>query len=250
MILTTKKILRVVFSALAFSFFPVAVFAETVDIGFAGQGVYLSQQDVYVGQTIRVYARLRNYGEVDTTGSVGFYVADNKIGNSQAISLPMGGFDEEIFVDYIVPTQPFNIAVRIESTTPVDQVLSNNSVLTTLFQPIPDQDMDGVLDTQDNCQNASNTDQRDTDGDGVGDVCDIDDDNDGVTDEVETQTLGTDPLNVDTDGDTLSDQDDQNPLAPDTVNVPSPPASPSAVTPDTFAVKESPDTDNLFTKLF
>ncbi|HBU28240.1 TPA: hypothetical protein DEB00_03970, partial [Candidatus Uhrbacteria bacterium] len=196
MILTTKKILRVVFSALAFSFFPVAVFAETVDIGFAGQGVYLSQQDVYVGQTIRVYARLRNYGEVDTTGSVGFYVADNKIGNSQAISLPMGGFDEEIFVDYIVPTQPFNIAVRIESTTPVDQVLSNNSVLTTLFQPIPDQDMDGVLDTQDNCQNASNTDQRDTDGDGVGDVCDIDDDNDGVTDEVETQTLGTDPLNV------------------------------------------------------
>ncbi|PIR48101.1 hypothetical protein COV06_01020 [Candidatus Uhrbacteria bacterium CG10_big_fil_rev_8_21_14_0_10_50_16] len=146
-------------------------------------------------------------------------MADTKIGNSQAISLPVGGFDEEVFVDYIVPNQPFNIAVRIESTTPVDQVTANNSVVTMLLQPIQDQDMDTILDEQDNCPRAANADQRDTDGDGVGDVCDIDDDNDGITDEVE-QTLGTDPLKADTDNDGISDLDDEDPLVPNVVNVP------------------------------
>lgn len=35
-----------------------------------------------------------------------------------------------------------------------------------------DQDNDRVLDGSDNCPSASNTDQADTDGDGIGNVCD------------------------------------------------------------------------------
>ena len=38
------------------------------------------------------------------------------------------------------------------------------------------------------------------DGDGQGDACDADDDNDGLTDVDETGIHGTDPLNPDSDG--------------------------------------------------
>ncbi|MCG2826687.1 MAG: PKD domain-containing protein, partial [Thermoplasmatales archaeon] len=51
----------------------------------------------------------------------------------------------------------------------------------------------------------------DTDKDGVPDVTDSDDDNDGLTDE-EEKVLGTDPLKSDTDGDGYNDKEDYHPL--------------------------------------
>jgi hypothetical protein len=62
-----------------------------------------------------------------------------------------------------------------------------------------DGDNDGIADAVDNCPSDYNPAQTDTDGDGLGDVCDDDDDNDGFTDEVETY-LGTDPLDACPDG--------------------------------------------------
>jgi hypothetical protein len=48
-----------------------------------------------------------------------------------------------------------------------------------------DDDNDGILDTNDNCPTVANEDQTDTDGDGQGNACDPDDDNDGVLDGVD-----------------------------------------------------------------
>lgn len=70
-----------------------------------------------------------------------------------------------------------------------------------------DSDGDTVINDQDNCPDDANTAQDDFDDDGLGDVCDPDDDNDGLTDADEA-LYGSDPFLADTDGDTLSDGDE------------------------------------------
>ena len=82
-----------------------------------------------------------------------------------------------------------------------------------------DRDEDTVLDGLDNCPAVDNLDQLDTDADLAGNVCDADDDNDGLLDTVETDTgtfigpgdTGTDPLLADTDGDGFDDGDEVAP---------------------------------------
>ena len=74
-----------------------------------------------------------------------------------------------------------------------------------------DRDGDGVPDARDNCPSLSNGSQQDNDDDGHGDVCDSDDDNDGLSDEEET-AIGTRPNDADTDGDGVADGSDPFPL--------------------------------------
>ncbi len=54
---------------------------------------------------------------------------------------------------------------------------------------ISDADNDGFSDVEDNCKLNANPDQRDTDGDGAGNWCDLDDDGDGIND-TEDKLLG------------------------------------------------------------
>ncbi len=76
-----------------------------------------------------------------------------------------------------------------------------------------DRDEDDFLDGLDNCPAAANPLQENFDADPRGDVCDPDDDNDGLLDVVETNTgvfvsdtdTGTDPFNADSDGDGVDD---------------------------------------------
>jgi len=70
---------------------------------------------------------------------------------------------------------------------------------------VVDSDGDGVPDGIDNCPTISNPDQTNTDSDGLGNVCDSDDDGDGMPDDFELAN-GLDPLNAadanaDADGD-------------------------------------------------
>ena len=60
--------------------------------------------------------------------------------------------------------------------------------------PPSDQDGDGIADVDDNCPFIANPSQRNTDGDGLGDACDSDDDNDGLPDVFEQSNEGLDPL--------------------------------------------------------
>tara|TARA_R110001592_G_scaffold66438_15_gene204063 strand:+ start:2278 stop:3990 length:1713 start_codon:yes stop_codon:yes gene_type:complete len=87
-----------------------------------------------------------------------------------------------------------------------------------------DSDQDGVGDNGDNCPAVANANQADQDQDGVGNACDVDDDNDGVDDEIDafpldaSETIDTDSdgignnADTDDDGDGVNDDADAFPL--------------------------------------
>jgi MYXO-CTERM domain-containing protein len=72
----------------------------------------------------------------------------------------------------------------------IDDVADNCPLVYNPMQESPEQlgnpkcdtdaDMDNIADSRDNCPQVSNTDQKDLDGDKVGDMCDTDKDNDQV----------------------------------------------------------------------
>lgn len=83
-----------------------------------------------------------------------------------------------------------------------------------------DSDDDGTPDLLDNCPDTGNSNQTDTDGDRIGDVCDPDDDNDGIPDENDlvSSSDGNTDLSRDTDNDTTpnpNDPDDDGDGIPD-----------------------------------
>jgi flagellar hook-basal body complex protein FliE len=167
------------------------------------------------------------------------------IGNSQPVSV-LPNSSDDVFVDFTIPTDSFNIQAKIQGTDPADQNLTNNEAQTTLFYPDidtdgdgvvdrldTDDDNDGLLDTQefdDKCPYRLKADSDgdgvkdgsdafpcnpsesiDTDHDGSGNNADVDDDNDGWSD-AEELAKGTDPLRADTDGDSVIDSQDAYPL--------------------------------------
>ena len=74
----------------------------------------------------------------------------------------------------------------------VDQFLAANGALAihgaAMASP-PDSDDDGVADGEDNCTVVANADQRDTNADGYGNVCDPDVDNDGAVNFADLQIV-------------------------------------------------------------
>lgn len=101
-----------------------------------------------------------------------------------------------------VSTQLFNLNNQL---VVVKQTQTNPVISTYDIANLPDSDADGVHDLQDNCINVANSDQADFDADTLGDLCDEDDDNDGLPDTVET-ALGLNPHDAsDADGDLDND---------------------------------------------
>jgi hypothetical protein len=88
--------------------------------------------------------------------------------------------------------------------------LSTGDFLQRLLLSGPDADGDAVPDAADNCPAIANASHLDTDADDSGDACDIDDDNDGLTDLAEA-ALGTNPLVADSDSDGVNDRLDAFP---------------------------------------
>jgi len=89
--------------------------------------------------------------------------------------------------------------------------------------PPPDADNDGIPDAEDNCPQTPNPDQKDSDGDKIGDACDDtpqpepttrvspDTDSDGIPDEIDNCPQTPNPDQKDSDGDKIGDACDETP---------------------------------------
>lgn len=185
----------------------------TADLGIRAEDISFSTWPLIAGSKTRIYAVIHNFGEEDMTGFVSFYQGTKLLGTPQFVSVKAKGFADEVFVDFIVPDSAFNILAMIQETDPPDENPENNQALTKLFYPLLDSDHDGIPDESDNCPLLANPDQKDSDQDKIGDLCDDDWDNDGLKNEEEIKRK-TDPYNPDTDGDGLVDGADPFPLIP------------------------------------
>jgi gliding motility-associated-like protein len=91
-------------------------------------------------------------------------------------------------------------------TVTIDNSQTGNNDLDALPDNCDDDDdNDGILDMNDNCQFLANVDQVDTDNDGIGNSCDNDDDNDNVNDALDNCPLVYNPSQDDRDNDGIGD---------------------------------------------
>lgn len=153
---------------------PASLAAQTLDydLGVSNQDITFSKGTLISGDSVRVYARVTNYGSKDTSGYVTFYKGDQLIGDSQVVTVRANAAYDDVWVDFTVPTGSFNIRAEIKGASPKDENPANNVAISQFFSPLPDSDGDGVPDNTDNCKNVANSDQKDADGDKIGDVCD------------------------------------------------------------------------------
>jgi len=91
----------------------------------------------------------------------------------ERVRLEQGPFDHP---ELPIPGAPTLPAVGIDGRTITMQPLRS------FAENVQDGDADGLLGQFDNCPSAFNPDQLNTDGDGFGNACDVDDDNDGRSD--------------------------------------------------------------------
>lgn len=169
----------------------VPVQASSVDVGLKSNSIKFSKDsDTFIaGETVRVYVSAAIYSGDDATANILIFRDNQKIGD-KPISLIAGGLEDGVFADFVVPEHDFRMYFELKGIDPVDTNSSNNQLLA----PIQKVDID-------------------TDGDGIGNLSDPDDDNDGLMD-YEEPNKGTNPLIYDTDGDGVNDLMDDFPLDP------------------------------------
>lgn len=188
--------------------------------------VYFSKEIPIVNSDLRIYASVTNNSSQDLSGTVKFYDEKLKmqIGVDQPISV-LAGSTDDVFVDFQIKGYGNHpIAVRVVPWSVEGDNPNNNKVTKNIFVDY-DTDGDGVPnsldidDDNDGCIDANDdlpfdkSDCKDTDGDKIGNKVDPDDDNDELLD-IEEDEKGTDPLLYDTDGDGVNDKEDVYPLDP------------------------------------
>jgi len=158
------------------------------EMSIAGDPIgFVPASGVIERQVIRIYATVRNAGEVDLLGTVKFFVDGVQINVDQPVSVKQGSIPDEVFIVWTATAGRHTVQAQLFPYNREGDDSSNNIVEAQLF-------VDG-----------------DADRDGVGDLLDVDDDNDGLTDDEERE-LGTNIRRADTDNDGVNDGTDAFPL--------------------------------------
>ena len=188
-------------------------FASVHETAEAGMG-----NDPLLGNNV---AELRTYvsNDDDGDGLPDFYEYRNNllVGENDRLSDP----DEDgatNYDEYLAGTDPTDVLViqDISQPQPIsdrdnDGIIDSEDAFPDDRTEWTDSDTDGIGDNRDNCLIINNADQTDTDQDLAGDLCDADDDNDGIEDALDVAPLnpniGLASLDIDLNGkvDALTD---------------------------------------------
>ncbi len=179
--------LLILISALSFVFLPPNKAFGKTDLSITDTDITFSNDEPLDGDTIRIFARVFNIGDTDVRGFVSFLNNGKEIADPQSISIKTNTYDD-VFIDWQAKPGSNKIEAKTTGLNPADDNPENNKVVSREY----------FVDL-------------DTDSDGIGNVKDPDDDNDGVPDAQEA-VLGTNPLSPDTDGDKVNDGIDAFPL--------------------------------------
>jgi hypothetical protein len=114
--------------------------------------------------------------------------------NSDWSSLP--------FVAQLEPGATYELAVDVYGVAMLDATLTSAEATLSVVE---DTDGDGILDDEDNCTLVANADQRDTNGDGYGKVCDPDLDDNGLVNRADRRLLRDALFTADADADLSGD---------------------------------------------
>lgn len=232
-----KYLLKYVAVLATVFFLPVTISAKA-DISILENDITFSKDTIFAGDTVKIYARVFNQGDVDISGFIVFVVTGKEIGTPQPISVKPNTYDD-VFINWQPLQGNYVIEAKVINTNPKDENLENNNTAKKDVLVDLDTDRDGIGDSKDedidndgisNEEEKSKstdprkkdtdgdgvadkvdifpldkTEWRDTNGNGVGDNADPDADSDTLSNEEEIYTYGTNPLNPDSDGDGLSD---------------------------------------------
>lgn len=164
---------------------------------------------------------------------VGAALSDsNFIGGSDQISYQIGGlpagnytvkaelvyqtlsraFAEDLFSDTTTP-EVVDFKTMFDASSQKSSVIASAQFSGSVVAPPPvDTDGDGVADNLDNCKLVANANQRNTDGDNFGNICDLDFNQNGLVDPTDfsrlKSKLGTPSANEDLNGNGIVDPTD------------------------------------------
>lgn len=156
-----------------------SVHAAALNAGIV-QGIWLSQREAFVGDTVTIYAAVQNQSTKSIGGSVTFFSKDAEIGKTTFTVFPN---------ELKRVAVPFTVAYGMQNLT-AKVLLDGDETALTIQTPVDSIFID-----------------EDTDGDRIGNQKDEDDDNDGLSD-TEENRLGTDPIKNDSDNDGIPDKEE------------------------------------------
>lgn len=147
--------------------------AQGINAGFI-EGLWFDREVIFADEPTRVYVAIRNNTGADLSGTVEFFINDERIERNNVSALD--GRIIESWADWTPGFGEYKIAATLSRTelSVVGSTTQAVEVVSALAEKTVFVDYD-------------------TDNDGVGNTDDADDDNDGIRD-VEEETNGTDPL--------------------------------------------------------